>query len=158
MKITPALPVATLLLHQFISAVRTERSPIAIRCFAYCLSGATVGLIFFLLLVPTMLIGSDDNIRHLRTWYTDVVANERLGETHNFKHHGVRNQSLNNAVDRLSNWLANTTMPGPDDRGSGFPTAPPVQFPIEEATVRTMLVVPQTLLALLLIVVAVRWH
>jgi hypothetical protein len=158
MKITPALPVAIILLQQFISAVRTERSPIAVRRFAHCLSGFTVGMIFFLLLVPTMLIGWDDNIRHLRTWYTEVVANERLGETHNFKHHGVRNQNLNNAVYRLSNWLANTTTPGPDDRGPGLPTAPPVQFPIEEATVRTMLVVPQTLLTLLLIVVAVRWH
>ena len=158
MKVTPALPVAILLLQQFISAVRMERSPMAVRRFAHCLSGFMVGIIFFLLLVPTILIGWNDNFHHLRTWYTDVVANERLGETHNFNHHGVRNQSLNNAVYRLSNWLANTTTVRPDDRDTGLPTAPPVQFPIDEAVVKTMLVVPQMLLTLLLIVVAVRWH
>ncbi|MGQ0694510.1 MAG: glycosyltransferase family 87 protein [Nitrospiraceae bacterium] len=158
MKVTPVLPVAILLLQQFISAVRTERSPIAVRRFVHCVSGFAVGMILFLLLVPTILIGWDDNIRHLRTWYTGVVANERLGETHNFDPHSVRNQSLNNAVYRLGNWLADTMTAGPDDRGTSLPTAPPMRFPIEAPIVRTMLAVPLALLALLLIVVAVRWH
>lgn len=158
MKVTPALPVGILLFQQFTSAVRTERSPIAVRRFVVCVSGFTVGMIFFLLLVPTLLIGWDDNIRHLRTWYTGVVANERLGETHNFDPHSVRNQSLNNAVYRLGNWLADTLTTGPDDRGTSLATAPPMRFSINASIVKSILVVPLTLLALLLIVVAVRWH
>ena len=158
MKITPALPISILLLQQFVSAVRTERSPIAVRRFLYCLSGFTVGMIFFFLLVPTILIGWENNIRHLRTWYIDVVANEHLGETKHFDPHSVRNQSLNNAVYLLGNRLADTFDGRPDDRGTNLPTATPMRLPINAATVRTMLVLPQALLALLLIVVAVRWH
>lgn len=158
MKITPALPVAILLLQQFVAAVRTERSPIARRRFLLCVSGFTVGMIFFLLLVPTILIGWEDNSRHLRTWYTDVVANERLGETHDFDAHSVRNQSLNNAVYLLGNWFAYTFTGGPDDQGTSLPTVPPTPLPMDAPIVRTVLVVPRVLLALLLIGVAVRWH
>jgi hypothetical protein len=158
MKVTPALPVAILLLQQFVAAVRTERSPIALRRFLHCVSGFTVGMIVFLLLVPTILIGWDDNSRHLRTWYTGVVANERLGETHDFDAHSVRNQSLNNAVYRLGNWFAYTFTGGPDDRDTSLPTAPPTPLPMDAPIVGTALVVPRVLLALLLIVVAVRWH
>jgi hypothetical protein len=158
MKITPALPVAILLLQQFVAAVRTERYPIARRRFLHCVSGFTVGIIVFLLLVPTILIGWEDNSRHLRTWYTGVVANERLGEAQNFDAHSVRNQSLNNAVYLLGNWFAYTFTGGPDDRGTSLPTAPPTPLPMDAPIVGTVLVVPRALLALLLIVVAVRWH
>ena len=158
LKVTPALPVSILLLQLFIAAVRTERSPIARRRFLHCVSGFTVGMIFFLLLVPTMLIGWDDNSRHLRAWYTGVVVNERLGETHNFEFHGSHNQNLNNAVYLLGNWFAYTFTGGPDDRGSSLPIAPPTPLPMDAPIVRTVLVVPQVLLALLLIAVAVRWH
>ena len=157
-KVTPALPVSILLLQQFIAAVRAERSPIALRRFLHCLSGFTVGMIFFLLLVPTILIGWEDNIRHLGTWSTGVVTNEHLGQTKNFDPHSVRNQSLDNAAYRLGNWFAYTFTGGPDDRGTNLPTAPPTQFPMDTPIVRTILVVPHVLLALLLIAVAVRWH
>ncbi len=158
MKITPALPVAILLLQQLVAAVRTERSPIARRRFLLCVSGFTVGMIFFLLLVPTILIGWEDNSRHLRTWYTDVVANDRLGETHDFDAHSVRNQSLNNAVYLLGNWFAYTFTGGPDDQGTSLSTVPPTPLPMDAPIVRTVLVVLRVLLALLLIGVAVRWH
>ena len=158
MKVTPALPVSILLLQQFVAAVRTERSPIARRRFVHCVSGFTVGMIFFLLLLPTILIGWEDNSRHLRTWYTGVATNERLGEAQNFDAHSVRNQSLNNAVYRLGNWFTYTFTGGPDDRGTSLPTAPPMPFPMDAPIIRTILVVPHVMLALLLIVVAVRWH
>jgi hypothetical protein len=158
MKVTPALPVSILLLQQFIAAMRTERSPIALRRFLHCLSGLTVGIILFVLLLPTILIGWEDNIRHLGTWYTGVATNERLGQTQNFDPHSVRNQNLDNAVYRLGNWFAYTFTGGPDDRGTGLPTVPSMQFPMDAPIVRTILVVPHVLLALLLIVVAVRWH
>ena len=157
-KVTPALPVSILLLQQFIAAVRTERSQIALRRFLHCLSGFTVGMIFFLLLIPTILIGLEDNIRHLETWYTGVATSERLGQTKDFDVHSVRNQSLDNAVYRLGNWFAYTFTGGPDDRGTSLPTAPPTQFPMDTPIVRTILVVLRVLLALLLIIVAVRWH
>jgi len=115
-------------------------------------------MIFFLLLVPTMLIGWEDNSRHLKTWYTGVATNERLGEDQNFDAHSVRNQSLNNAVYRLGNWFTYTFTGGPDDRGTSLPTAPPMPFTMDAPIIRTILVVPHVMLALLLIVVAVRWH
>ena len=158
MKVTPALPVSILLLQQFVAAVRTERSPIALRRFVHCVSGFMVGMIFFLLLLPTILIGWENNSRHLETWYTGVATNERLGEAQNFDAHSVRNQSLNNAVYRLGNWFTYTFTGGPDDRGTSLPTAPPTPLPMDAPIVRTILVVPRVMLALLLIVVAVRWH
>jgi len=158
MKVTPALPVSILLLQQFVAAVRTERSPIALRRFVHCVSGFMVGMIFFLLLLPTILIGWENNSRHLETWYTGVATNERLGEAQNFDAHSVRNQSLNNAVYRLGNWFTYTFTGGPDDRGTSLPTAPPTPLPMDAPFVRTILVVPRVMLALLLIVVAVRWH
>ncbi|MBI3356421.1 MAG: DUF2029 domain-containing protein [Nitrospirae bacterium] len=158
MKVTPALPVSILLLQTFIAAVRKERSSIALRRFLHCVSGFMIGMIFFLLLVPTILIGWEDNIRHLETWYTGVAINERLGMTKNFDPHSVRNQSLDNAVYRLGNWFAYTFTGGPDDQGTSLPTAPPTRFPMDAPIVRTILVVPRVLLALLLIVVAIRWH
>jgi hypothetical protein len=158
MKVTPALPVSILLLQQFVAAVRTERSPIACRRFVHCVSGFTVGMIVFLLLVPTILIGWEDNSRHLETWYTSVATNEHLGEAQNFQYHNANNQSFTNAVHLLGNWFAYTFTGGPDDRGIGFPTAPPTPLPMDAPIVRTILVVPRALLALLLIVVAVRWH
>ena len=158
MKVTPALPVSILLLQQFVAAVRTERSPIALRRFVHCVSGFMVGMIFFLLLLPTILIGWENNIRHLETWYTGVATNERLGEAQNFDAHSVRNQSLNNAVYRLGNWFTYTFTGGPDDRGTSLPTAPPTPLPMDAPFVKTILVVPRVMLALLLIVVAVRWH
>jgi hypothetical protein len=108
LKVTPALPVGILLFQQFIAAVRTERSPIARRHFVHCVSGFTVGMIFFLLLIPTILIGWNDNLRHLKTWYTEVVANEHFGETHRISYHDSHNQSLDNAAHLLGNWLAYT--------------------------------------------------
>ena len=158
MKVTPALPVSILLLQQFVAAVRTERSPIALRRFVHCVSGFMVGMIFFLLLLPTILIGWENNSRHLETWYTGVATNERLGEAQNFDAHSVRNQSLNNAVYRLGNWFTYTFTGGPDDRSTSLPTAPPTPLPMDAPIVRTILVVPRVMLALLLIVVAVRWH
>jgi hypothetical protein len=94
----------------------------------------------------------------LRTWYTDVVVNERLGETHNFDVHSVRNQNLNNAVHLFGNWFAYTFTGGPDDQGTSLPTMPPTPLPMDAPIVRTVLVVLRVLLALLLIVVAVRCH
>jgi hypothetical protein len=158
MKVTPALPVAILLLQQFVAAVRTERSPIARRRFLYCVSGFMVGMIVFLLLIPTILIGWEDNSRHLRTWYTSVATNEHLGETHDFDAHNSHNQNLNNAVHLLGNWFTYTFAGGPDDQGTSLPTTPPTRLPMDTPIVRTVLVVPRVLLALLLIVVAVRWH
>ena len=157
-KVTPALPVSILFLQQFTAAVRAERSPISVRRFLHCVSGFLVGMIFFFLLVPTMLIGWNDNLRHLETWYTEVVANEHLGETQHFDFHSVGNQSLDNAVYLLGNRLANTFDGRPDDRGASLPTATPLRFPMDASTVRTILLLPKALLVLLLIVVAIRWH
>lgn len=158
LKVTPALPVAILLFQQFIAAVRTERSPIARRHFMHCVSGFSVGMIFFLLFVPTILIGWNDNLRHLKTWYTDVVANERFGETHKISYHDLHNQSLDNAVHLLGNWFADTFTEGSDDRGTSLSAAPPKQLPMDAPIIKTILVVPRALLVLLLIAVAVRWH
>lgn len=91
MKLTPALPISTLLLQQFISATRADRSSISIRHVGSCTSGVAFGHVFFFLLLPALLIGWNANLRHLGTWYSEVVANERLGESKNFSPDSVRN-------------------------------------------------------------------
>ncbi|MBH0184271.1 MAG: hypothetical protein HP477_02295 [Nitrospira sp.] len=115
-------------------------------------------MIFYLLLLPTILIGWNDNLRHLKTWYTDVAANEQLGETHKIRYHDSHNQSFNNAVHLLGNWLAYTFTGRSDDRNTIISTASPTQLPMDAPIVKTILVVPRVLLVLLLIAVAVRWH
>ncbi len=158
LKVTPALPVATLLFQQFIAAVRTERSPFARRHFVQCVSGVTVGLIVFLLVVPTILIGWDNNLRHLKTWYTDVIANEHFGETHQISYHDAHNQSLDNALHLLGIWVADTVTGEADARDTSPSTAPPLPRPMDAPIVKAILVAPRVVLALLLIIVAVRWH
>ncbi|MGQ0667979.1 MAG: glycosyltransferase family 87 protein [Nitrospiraceae bacterium] len=151
MKITPALPISILLLQQFAAMVRAERSPISVRRFWHCLSGFTLGLVFFFLLLPTMLIGWNDNLRHLETWYTEVVANERLGESKNFTPESIRNQSLGNALDLLDKQVANSFT-------DATPAAPPIHPTTDKPIARTILMLTRALLVLVLIAVAVRWH
>jgi len=147
MKITPALPVAILLLQHFAAVVRADPTAISVRRFWHCLSGVLSGLVLFLLLMPTTLIGWEDNITHLKTWYREVVANERLGETKYFSPDSIRNQSLSNALHLVDKW-ANTVLV------SDAPATTPL---VDRSSGRTIVLLSRTLLTLILIAAAFKW-
>jgi hypothetical protein len=133
LKLTPALPacgaLATLIVAAFHrgmtrsnardtllptphSELRTPHlSPI------WGTSGLLAGTLLFFLLLPAALIGWNDNLRHLETWYVRVAS--RVNDVRDDDFSGdaasVRNQSLFNAVYRGGNWVAYKFFDGPDD-------------------------------------------
>lgn len=115
-KVTPALPVCILLARLLWDAIRQERSRLEWQRFLHAGAGVAAGLVVFVLLVPAAAVGWTDNLKHLQTWQEQVAANEHRGPDHQFNAHSVRNQSLDNAVYRLGNWVDYTMAGGADDR------------------------------------------
>jgi hypothetical protein len=80
-------------------------------------TGLIVGCLVFFLLLPAALIGWNDNLRHLHTWYVRVAS--RVNDVRDDDFGGdvasFRNQSLHNAVFRCGNWIAHQFFDGPDD-------------------------------------------
>jgi hypothetical protein len=125
-KLTPLLPVGFLALILLATAWRRRgsyatslaeglaRGPLH-RAFA-TLTGQIAGLIVFVFLLPGSLLGHRENLAHLATWVSRVVANDEVGIDNDFNARSKRNQSLTNAVRRLGNRLAFAAGMGPDDQ------------------------------------------
>lgn len=119
LKLTPALPVSCLLLLLLVrgwceraAELRTSWNQAWSTSF-----GVIAGCLLFFLFVPAALIGWDANLRHLETWYRDVVTNVNDVRETDFGHDvaSIRNQSLMNAVYRGGNWLMYQLYAWPDD-------------------------------------------
>jgi len=87
------------------------------------------------LLVPAVTIGHPANVAHLRTWISRVVANDNVGGANDFNFKSKRNQSLDNGVRRLGNFLAYTWGGGPDDQLVDQPELPQIIMPMESKAV-----------------------
>ncbi|RPI86249.1 MAG: DUF2029 domain-containing protein, partial [Planctomycetaceae bacterium] len=128
-KLTPALPVCTLLLMLLIQALlrRDRRAR-----FAWVTAGTTGGAVFYLLLLPSLFVGWNRNLTHLETFYRVVVTKVDDVRTSDFGGNvaSKRNQSLSNAAFRLGNWVAARTGAGPDDLLADKPGTPmPMDHP-----------------------------
>jgi hypothetical protein len=165
-KVTPALPaglLASLLLAQAHYQMRSYSAAVADglargplhRAFATG-AGLGVGLMFFLILIPGLVIGHRDNVMHLRTWMDRVAANDEVGIDNDFNVKSMRNQSLANAVERLGNRIAFATGIGPDDRLVDDLSQQTTTMPMDAPWVQRALQAASFSLLLLLVVAAWR--
>jgi hypothetical protein len=129
LKVVPALPVAVLLLVQLAAVL--SRSPRraaadARQQLAGAALGVGAGLVLFALLLPATLVGWNANLRHLNTWAGRVLSKaDHVGRNRfSGNAHTVRNQSLNNGVYRLGNFVWHVLGDGPDDRLVEMPHPP----------------------------------
>ncbi|HLJ10949.1 MAG TPA: glycosyltransferase family 87 protein [Planctomycetaceae bacterium] len=124
LKLTPLLPVACLLFALFISAAANRSRARDNRQFSHaaCATvGCIAGCVFFLVLFPGALVGWNDNLRHLTTWYEKVATKVNDVRTEDFGGDvdSPRNQSFSNAVYRCGNWAAYQLGGGPYDNLTG---------------------------------------
>lgn len=175
-KLTPLLPAAVLaggLLVQdgirwFKNRSRAVSSTALVvqpHCIAlprgvYSCLGGVAGLILWFLLVPAATIGHTANVAHLRTWMNRVVANDNVGGANDFNFKSKRNQSLDNGVRRLGNFLAYTWAGGPYDQLVDQPGKPQVAMPMETPAVdrAIKLTVLGILLCLAVVVLRTAWQ
>ncbi len=94
---------------------------------AAALGGLALGFLLWVLLVPAALLGWQRNLDGLRIFMDGVVGNDRFAEEWEFDIHSVRNQSLENALYRVTHWgeperpaLPNAT---PEERAGADPGA-----------------------------------
>ena len=122
--------------------------------------GGLAGLVIWFLLVPAVTIGHTANVAHLRTWVTRVVANENVGAANDFNSKSKRNQSLDNSVRRLGNFLVCTFGSGPEDQLVDRPNDPQVAMPMETPAVdrAIKLTVLGLLVALAALVLCAAWQ
>jgi hypothetical protein len=133
LKITPALPVAMLLLALGVRGVlrwREVSRAVTIpgewsldarssrNRFVTGTLGTVVGSLLWWFLLPALFLGWEGNLRSLERWYGKVIAGSEAVRTHDFGGDvtSPRNQSLANAAYRMGNWLAYRLKLGPDDR------------------------------------------
>lgn len=125
-KLTPALPAGVLLLAAIAAAVAIARTyagtvtnaapgGFAFRAWGLA-AGQAIGLVLFLLVLPGAFVGHRQNLSHLQTWVSRVVANDDVGIENDFNARSKRNQSLANSVRRFGNAVAYAAGMGPDDQ------------------------------------------
>jgi hypothetical protein len=115
-KVIPALPVGLLCLLLLTTASLHHWPITSTRRAVGVSSGVGVGLLLYLLVIPSLVIGPTANAKHFNTWVTTVLLNEGGKSDDDFSAHARRNQSLANAAYRLGNWGAFMFAGGPDDR------------------------------------------
>jgi hypothetical protein len=161
-KIVPILPIALLLLIQLAGYIRERsRQPAVARLLGrqWAVSTASVGLglLLFFLLIPAVLIGWSDNLRHLDTWtHLVLVSAGDSTATPGFEKdtHSVRNQCLGNALYRLGNFGAYIVAGGPEDPLVDDDNPPPRMM--DAASVNTCLLFVRLTLLFALMLVGIR--
>jgi hypothetical protein len=157
LKVTPALPVATLLLTLGVrgwlrrGAASSPDTPTgawptdSAACrgrFVWGSLGAVAGSLLWWIALPAVFLGWNGNLRSLERWYDKVIAGAETVRTHDFGGDvtSPRNQSLANAAYRMGNWLAYRLKLGPDDRvidsTETFAGTMPMDGPVAESAVR----------------------
>ena len=121
--------------------------------------GVMVGLLVFLLVIPSLTVGPTANVRYLRTFNTRILSGEAAESDRTLALHTKRNQSLSNAVYRLGNWGAHVFGGMQDDQLVDDPAIAMGGMPMDDPAVeRSLMVIRLGLLGLLLVlgVVAAR--
>jgi hypothetical protein len=98
-KLVPAFPVGVLAAQRWSAVLRPGRREYRPIAEALALtSGILAGMVLFLVIIPSALIGWRKNLDSLTTWALQVAANPEVGRRSNFDMRSPRNQSLANAV------------------------------------------------------------
>lgn len=153
-KLTPIMPALFLAAAMGLPAVmrwkRNANPPARSAPAIALLGGMAAGLMLFLFLLPAVAVGWSANVRHLHRFVDLIVLNHDVGGENDLTYRSVRNQSLENAVYRLGNWMAYAWCGGPSDLAEAETQPPmPMDHPIVH---RTLIVVRLGLLALLAVV------
>jgi hypothetical protein len=92
--------------------------------------GLVLGLVFFFLIIPSMLIGWKANLRHLDTFSRFVLTKADDGgeDPRSGNSRSTRNQSLHNAAYRLGNYIHYAAAGGPNDKLADFFERPKTIF------------------------------
>ena len=124
-KVIPALPVAFVCWQLIIFAWwrnRPAKNEISLRPVGYDVqqkivlmrpwsialaasAGVATGVVLFLFIVPSIVVGPAKNIAYLQTWVHRVGANQGVGAANDFAAASKRNQSFVNGIYRLGNWI-----------------------------------------------------
>ncbi len=116
LKFTPLLPAACCLAVLWV-APRGETDPPPLWRAGWATLGTVSGCALFFLAIPAGLLGWNANLRHLHTWYHDVLSQVNDVRSADFGGDVVsmRNQSLSNSAYRFGNWAMHVFGRGPDD-------------------------------------------
>ena len=95
-KLTPALPVGFAILQTIRRAahertIRTRNQAVAL------IGGTSVGLVAFVIVIPSAVSGWQANMQNLQIWHQRVVGQQDVGGKNAFNAQSPRNQSLTNA-------------------------------------------------------------
>ncbi|MGH9948588.1 MAG: glycosyltransferase family 87 protein, partial [Pyrinomonadaceae bacterium] len=138
-KIIPLLPIGFLcLMFLFAAGFRSWQSDFVWR-FVHLSLGFVAGALFFLIIIPSLLVGPETNARHLQTWYASVLTNRDGKYDKDFSLHVIRNQSLGNAVYRFGNWSAYVFGGAEDDRILDNPATSDTTMTMDDPSVETAL-------------------
>jgi hypothetical protein len=138
LKVTPALPVGLLLFEQLVAcsslyrrgrpgATHGRRQRFAAGRFFATGLGTGLGLVACFLIVPASLVGWQRNTESLGRWW-NLVAVKAGGagyDTFAGNSYSLQNQSLQNSVRHLGNWINYAAGGGSDDRSVVPEGAPP---------------------------------
>ena len=105
-KLTPALPVAFLCWQSLIVAPHSPNRAAAWKRAGGAIGGVVIGMLLFILAVPSVVVGPTRNAEYLASWIHRVAANRDVGMLNDFNVHSGRNQSLTNAAYLLGNSTA----------------------------------------------------
>ena len=155
-KITPIVPVAYLVVQHFAGALKGPGDPLAMRRAVAVAAGVAGGLVLWLLIVPSMLVGPTANLRHLHTWWTVVGTKASNPSEDSFagNSRSVRNQSLLNATYLLSQSLNHGIKRSEDLRQAATAEEDvAMQHRSPNASATTMPAAPKTPLAKVMLIV-----
>lgn len=107
-KLLPALPVLMLMATIVAAQLVARREPIAHTRPQAALAGLIAGSAVFWLLAPAALLGWNQNLVHIKSWFHKVVATSDAGAEAAFYTHGTRNQSLDNSTLLLADTIRGT--------------------------------------------------
>jgi hypothetical protein len=149
-KVIPALPVGFLCLLLLTIATLRRWPAAEMRRSLGTSVGVVAGLLLFVLVLPSLAIGPSANVKHLNTWFNDVLLNKQGKSDDDFSVHTLRNQSFDNAAYRLGNWTAHVIDGGKDDQLIDTPANREAEMPMDNAWAQWILRLIQLgLLALL---------
>ena len=125
LKILPTLSAGSVLISTVAPLFRTRDKATFQRALRSCV-GFAFGIVLFLLLIPAILIGWQNNIDGIRHFLENVAFNPNFASDWGFDIHSVRNQSLAGAA-----WQLTDTICGGFGRGheAATPSGHPFDHP-----------------------------
>ena len=118
LKILPTLSAGSVLITTVAPLLRRRDKATFDRALYSCI-GFALGIILFLLVIPTILIGWQNNIDGIRIFLQSVVFNTDFARDWGFDIHSVRNQSLAGAAWQLTDTICGGLGRGHDAASDG---------------------------------------